>query len=161
MLPNIRPIIKTATRVSLLVCPCSYSLYGATQSATESCHFIHPQTQSLPNPNKDEPHLSIVLLDDRISLQRGDKDKCSIPSFGFPIDLIWLYPYKRNIAIVVEDSALGKEFRQLDLANCTISQSKHTTGEYKVDKEAIWELAEGCVSGCKPIAVFKAMDLCF
>lgn len=92
-------------------------------------------------------------------LQRGNRHKCRIETFGFPTDLVWLYPFNKNKLIYIEESALGTKLNLVDVSTCQILTSRETAAGYRVEDKLVWETCEAG-SRCKEKMLFQLDKEC-
>ena len=101
------------------------SVAASHSSSISKCLFLH-STEAQPTYRNELSPLSAHLFDDRISIQSDDILICELQSAGYPVDLVWLYPFHLQKLIFIEQSALGTKLNLVDIDKCEIIESQET-----------------------------------
>lgn len=133
-----------------------------TRNSTTECVFLH-SAEAQPTFKGERSPLSAHLYDDRISIQSDGAPKCEQQSAGYPVDLVWLYPFRLQKLIYIEQSALGTKLNLIDLKSCEVIEIRETPEDYKVDEKTIWGISGNCNvdrPSCRLASLFEISSQC-
>lgn len=134
---------KHALLIALLGSIASCASHANKSESVADCRFLY-SAEMQPALNGERPTFSAQIHDDRISIQKSGNPVCEIPSAGYPVDLVWLYPFSMKTLIYVEQSVLGTKLNLVDVEHCKVVQTRETAAEYGVDNKIVWAQPKKC-----------------
>lgn len=154
--------MRSSALLIALLSTSSCSAQTQNPAPSVDCRFLHT-AEAQPIFNGEPSPVSAQLLDDRIVIQGSNISQCEITSSGFPVDLVWLYPFSKNMLIYIEQSALGTKLNLIDFKKCLVLKSQETGKDFGVDEKSVWTYTENCgddKSKCVRKALFKFNSAC-
>lgn len=123
----------------LSICGCAVPI--TKPDVVEECRLLHT-ANAQPIFNDERSAVSVALLDDQVVIRGGNISECHIETSGFPTDLVWLYPFDKNMLIYIEESALGTKLNLVDFSKCQILMSRETAAGYRIENKSVLEICE-------------------
>lgn len=130
-------------------------------SPISECLFLHT-ADTQPTYKGQRSPSSAHLYDDQISIYNDDSPTCELRSSGYPVDVVWLYPFHLQKLIFIEESALGTKLNLVDINKCEIIDDRQVR-DYRVEKMRVLGTPDGCESGgvdCEAFTLFDVNHFC-